>query len=388
MSRALALVILGLLVPLAHGLVPGLRVRAPSLQKMGFVPLQGGCGVHQQLQQVGGPLSAVAGMSVPNEDQRRKALNLMKRWATGLSLGALCTLWIFCGNGVFTLVFLLVSLVAQSEYYAMVQNTHSILPTKKIGMVSLIMSYATAAMYPQFHEAVMPLSASFLMLWLLIFNKKSALTSEISTSLLGMFYIGYMPSFWVRLKTDAALAAVVPTFIPDALRAVPWLGASEWGLGSILTWWTWTSIVFADVGAYFIGKRFGRHKLNEVSLAAGAASPNKTVEGALGGFASCMVFAVLGALLMRWPFPLFSGAAYGLLTALIALVGDLTASMMKRDAGMKDSGNLLPGHGGLLDRIDSYMFTAPASFYFCTCFLPYLARTASRKLALALVAPL
>jgi phosphatidate cytidylyltransferase len=79
---------------------------------------------------------------------------------------------------------------------------------------------------------------------------------------------------------------------------------------------------------------------------------------------------MIGANLMKWPLWPFTGAAYGIILAIIALVGDLTASMMKRDAGMKDSGNLLPGHGGLLDRIDSYMFTAPAAFFFCQNVLP------------------
>ena len=69
-----------------------------------------------------------------------------------------------------------------------------------------------------------------------------------------------------------------------------------------------------------------------------------------------------------------SGAVYGIMLATIALVGDLTASMMKRDAGMKDSGTILPGHGGLLDRIDSYMFTAPASFFFARNILPLMLR--------------
>lgn len=300
---------------------------------------------------------------------------LAKRWATGLSLGALCTLWIFSGNGIFTLGFLLTSLIAQSEYYGMIQVSGD-LPTRKIGIVSLVLSYVTAAMLPAFHESVMPLSATFLMLWLLVFNKKSATIREISTSLLGMFYIGYLPSFWVRLKTCSSLGMVAPSFFPPFMGSLSMHG---WSIGSILTWWTWTSIVFADVGAYFIGKKFGKHKLSSVSKAAGAASPNKTIEGALGGFTSCIVFAVAGAVLMRWPLPFVSGPIYGLLISFIALVGDLTASMMKRDAGVKDTGNILPGHGGLLDRIDSYMFTAPAAFYFCTVFLPFLAKIDGRR---------
>ena len=83
-----------------------------------------------------------------------------------------------------------------------------------------------------------------------------------------------------------------------------------------------------------------------------------------------MFSSVIGANLMQWPLWILTGSAYGIMLSVIALVGDLTASMMKRDANMKDSGNILPGHGGLLDRIDSYMFTAPAAFFFCQNVLP------------------
>ena len=93
-------------------------------------------------------------------------------------------------------------------------------------------------------------------------------------------------------------------------------------------------------------------------------------EGAIGGMLSCMISSMIGANLMQWPYWAITGSAYGVLLSVIALVGDLTASMMKRDANMKDSGNILPGHGGLLDRIDSYMFTAPAAFFFCQNVLP------------------
>jgi CDP-diglyceride synthetase len=136
-----------------------------------------------------------------------------------------------------------------------------------------------------------------------------------------------------------------------------------WPLGGIVNWWTWTSIVFADVAAYFVGKKCGKHRLNSVCAAAGAASPNKTVEGALGGFAACMLFSLLGAYLMKWPKWYLFGPVYGAANSFIALIGDLTASMIKRDAGFKDTGNILPGHGGLLDRFDSYIFTAPVSYF-------------------------
>ena len=117
-------------------------------------------------------------------------------------------------------------------------------PTKKIGILSSLISYATAAMYPQYHELVMPLSATLLMMWLLIFNKKSASISEISTSFLGMFYIGYLPSFWVRLRSIDALNNL--RYFPSILNS-NWINPDTLTVGATVTWWTWTSIVFAGI---------------------------------------------------------------------------------------------------------------------------------------------
>jgi CDP-diglyceride synthetase len=295
---------------------------------------------------------------------------LRKRWITGLSLGAIATLWIFSGSGYFTLGFLLTSIIWQMEYYTMVQKT-GVEPAIKTGLFSSFMCFLVAAICPQYHEFVMPLSATQLMLWLLIFNKKAASINEISSTFLGIFFMGYMPSFWVRLR---ALGEISPTLFPLILKQWGWTRADTWTQGAVVTWWTWTSTVFADVGAYFIGKKYGKHKLSSISSAAGSASPNKTVEGALAGFVSCTALSLLGAWLMQWPHWQVTGTVYGLLISFVALIGDLTASMMKRDAKMKDSGTLLPGHGGLLDRFDSYMFTAPVAYLFCTLILPFAKR--------------
>lgn len=292
---------------------------------------------------------------------------IQKRWLTGLSLGTLATMWIFSGNGIFTLGFLLTTVISQLEYYQMVGNT-GVEPAKKTGIVASCLSFFIASAMPQYHEFVMPLTATFLMIWLLIFKKQRSSINEISSTFLGMFYLGYLPSFWVRLR---ALGEMRATLFPLILQKWGWTNASFWTHGAIVTWWTWTSIVFADVGAYFVGKKFGKTKLSVLSSAAGSASPNKTVEGAVGGFSACMIMSMLGAYLMQWPLWFLTGASYGLMMGIIALVGDLTASMMKRDAGMKDSGNILPGHGGLLDRIDSYMFAAPAAYFFCVVVLPF-----------------
>lgn len=328
----------------------------------------------------------------------KKSRNLVQRVITGVSLAVIGTFWIASGNGLFSLGFLITSLVAQNEYYNMLKAI-GINPASKTGTISSLMCFVTAAMFPAYHELVMPLSATILMLWLLVFNKKSALISEISTSLLGMFYLGYLPSFWVRLRAiDYATNIRFVSFLSEKLPFVN-LAPDGWTLGAIVTWWTWCSIAFAgkkfrsnvcshfdktpstiDVGAFFMGKAFGKHKLSIISAAAGSASPNKTIEGAIAGFLSSSLFSVIGAYTMRWPMFWLSGVLYGLLISFLALVGDLTASMMKRDAKFKDSGTLLPGHGGVLDRIDSYLFTAPAAYFFVMNILPLLHRIETRYL--------
>jgi len=115
-------------------------------------------------------------------------------------------------------------------------------------------------------------------------------------------------------------------------------------------------VAAADIGAYFTGRTLGRHKL------APAVSPGKTWEGFWGGLASCVLLAVLLWLVLPGEFLRVGPAALiavAVTTALASVVGDLTVSMVKRESGVKDSGSLLPGHGGLLDRLDSLCGAAP-----------------------------
>tara|TARA_R110000823_G_scaffold210224_5_gene340466 strand:+ start:4277 stop:5080 length:804 start_codon:yes stop_codon:yes gene_type:complete len=115
-------------------------------------------------------------------------------------------------------------------------------------------------------------------------------------------------------------------------------------------------VAMADIGAYFTGRSLGRHQL------ASAVSPKKTWEGFWGGIAACALLAVILWLLQpdqNAHIGLGSMLAVTLATALASVVGDLTVSMVKRESGVKDSGSLLPGHGGILDRLDSLSSAAP-----------------------------
>lgn len=117
----------------------------------------------------------------------------------------------------------------------------------------------------------------------------------------------------------------------------------------LLTWGT-------DTGAFFAGKFLGRSKL------APAISPNKSWAGAWGGLITAVIIAVVFGILTEANVFLF--AIWGAITSVLGQIGDLAESAFKRYAGVKDSGNLLPGHGGVLDRVDSLLFTAAISYIF------------------------
>lgn len=114
-----------------------------------------------------------------------------------------------------------------------------------------------------------------------------------------------------------------------------------------------------DIGSFFIGKRFGRHKL------APDLSPNKTVEGLVGGVVTAIGATVL-LTLIPWFEPLDwkAGLGLGVVVAVFGPLGDLAESLIKRSIGIKDMGSILPGHGGVLDRVDAFLFAIPAAYFF------------------------
>jgi len=169
---------------------------------------------------------------------------------------------------------------------------------------------------------------------------------RISITLLIISYTGVLTSFLITLRT---------------------FQSNEIGMLALLSVIVCTKT--SDTGAYLVGRKLGRRKL------APRLSPGKTIEGALGGF----LLACLGAWMVKsWLGPIIgvSGAnvsipwnwlIFGLLVAIAGLAGDLTESLIKREFGCKDSGNLLPGMGGILDVLDSLLFTAPVG-YLCWTF--------------------
>ncbi|MCB2125205.1 MAG: phosphatidate cytidylyltransferase [Polyangiales bacterium] len=112
----------------------------------------------------------------------------------------------------------------------------------------------------------------------------------------------------------------------------------------------------SDTAAYFAGRAFGKHKLYE------KLSPKKTIEGSLGGLVGAVGGAFFALYVMKLPIPVPHAVALGVVAGGLGQAGDLLESLLKRSAGVKDSGNILPGHGGLLDRVDALMFTAATTW--------------------------
>ena len=167
---------------------------------------------------------------------------------------------------------------------------------------------------------------------------------------------GEMLAAHAKLRFQTVCVAIFAgVVIPYLLSALIRLRIMDNGKFYILTAFLLTMV--PDSGAYFAGKFLGKHKLCPVI------SPNKTVEGAVGGVAATVIFMVIYALVLQFAFHFTVNYFYTILYAILgaggSILGDLTFSVIKRQVNIKDYGNLLPGHGGILDRFDSTMIVGP-----------------------------
>ncbi|MES2464300.1 MAG: phosphatidate cytidylyltransferase [Armatimonadota bacterium] len=184
--------------------------------------------------------------------------------------------------------------------------------------------------------------------------------ANIGVTFFGVVYVGWLFSYLIFLRSLPGEAfGILPDSLTAFLRLLHfWVPKPTFGAWIVtyvfaVTWST-------DAGAYFVGMRFGKHKL------APRLSPKKTVEGSIGGIvAACVMSLLWGAgIHLPWWHCLILGPIIGIL----GQIGDLCESALKRDIGVKDFGMVLPGHGGILDRFDSLLFTAPIAFYYLQYF--------------------
>ena len=181
------------------------------------------------------------------------------------------------------------------------------------------------------------------------------------------FYIGIFAVFCIMLKKHKTVGVQDAGVLIFSLLYIPFLLSTLIDIkglqhGTLLLWIVFIGAFATDTFAYFTGVFFGKHKLcPEIS-------PKKTVEGSIGGTVGCIALMMLYGLLLEKTFMIDVSyvkiAVLGVIVSPVSQIGDLTASIIKRKFGIKDYGNLFPGHGGILDRLDSVIAVAPLVYIY------------------------
>mmetsp|Transcript_27039 Transcript_27039/g.59365 ORF Transcript_27039/g.59365 Transcript_27039/m.59365 type:complete len:441 (+) Transcript_27039:69-1391(+) len=317
-----------------------------------------------------------------SEDQERQTLptepkwrwrpnKAVVRWLTGLVLGlGICGPATFYGGWPFCIMVSIAVLFVVLEYTNLLKYILTPPLSPSIRWFTLFISVLTVlAAQVGILTGIFESAAVGLLVMLIALQGNTRAAdggppirfSHISSQVFGIFYCGYLPAFWVRLRDIAVPLSTTPSAALRTLcRLLGW--KIELTVGAFATASCALCIIAADTCAYMGGKRWGKRPLILIS-------PNKTWEGMFFGLAGSIGMALLCD--AGWGFPAKPPLAVlvGVLIFSVGLLGDLTVSAMKRDAGLKDAGALFPGHGGILDRFDSFIFSAPAAYF---CWFTYL----------------
>lgn len=273
--------------------------------------------------------------------------NLLVRTASGVVLLGIVLAAAYGGKYAYGCFLLLVVVVGMWEFYNIAAATGAT-PHRTLGLASGIVLFVTS--YFLFDGYVDPVTSSYSVDMLIggvlyftvliplcfiveLFHDAETPLRNVATTLMGIFYVAYPMSL---------------------MLFIPLLITGEWSPEAFLFY---LFIVWGnDVFAYLVGITLGRHKMCE------RLSPKKSWEGFFGGVVGAMAMGAVGALVVGGNLGVWLGLS--VVVSLSSVVGDLVESMFKRDAGVKDSGNILPGHGGILDRFDALILSAPFAFIY------------------------
>ena len=288
----------------------------------------------------------------PSWSLRWRPSNLTLRLLTAAVLAPPVVWLCYVGGLPFVLVTTLFIAVGVNEFYDFI-SAKGARPQRLLGVLAA--SSVPLIVYLGSPFVATSFVTAFLLAVMILQLTKAQVTeaiASVSATFFGVFYVGWLLSHAVFLRfIDQTLVAYGAEPNPQ--------------LGFFYVLFCLSVFTLCDSGAYFVGRRFGRRKL------APAISPNKTVEGALGGLAVGTLGALAAKLVFDYLVPgeLSAGLSYtaavgfGLAIAAVAILGDLVESVLKRDADLKDAGRILPGVGGVLDRIDSALMAFPVMYY-------------------------
>lgn len=257
---------------------------------------------------------------------------LMKRVSVAIVGIPLLVFLVIKGGWYFFGFIALISIGGQLEFYAMVKNKQA-LPQKVIGILFTVIILLFVQLGTNTIFLISFISLLILSLVFEMFRNKGSALLNISATFAGVVYPGILLTILIQLRNN-----------------IQWADISS-NAGLILT--IFVAVWACDSFAYFVGKPLGKHKLFE------RVSPKKSIEGGLGGvFGALLVFVTVHY--TGWYYiSLEMAIISGLIIGVFGQLGDLVESWFKRDAGVKDSSQIIPGHGGLLDRFDSLIFVSP-----------------------------
>ena len=264
------------------------------------------------------------------------------------ALGIVAALFVllFCSVNVISLCVGVIALIGMYEFFKVTGLVNKKTPALYLGFVFALVLYTVAIFNSGFlKENLMPFIAAYvfiLMVSMVLFH------SNLTFS-------------------DAALSFLGTLYISIFFLHIIFIRQSE--LGNLNIWLIFISAWATDTFAYFAGRTLGKHKLCP------KVSPKKTVEGAIGGTLGCVIciciYAYICGKCKGVSVNYISATIFSVLTAVFSQFGDLAASRIKREYGVKDYGNLIPGHGGILDRFDSALLISPLVYYF-TLYFPII----------------
>ncbi len=269
--------------------------------------------------------------------------NFWARTITGLSMVFLILASLYFNRLFFALIFLAVVILGLMEFFT-ITNTEESKPQKIAGtllgtliylLITGLFLFSGSHFYPLSVVFILPLL--FLPVILELFRKRDKALQNSAVTIFGMLYIA-IPISLLNVMNDPVGGTVFAHF-PAFLTAY-----------FLITW-------IYDTGAYLVGKNFGRHKFFE------RISPKKTWEGTIGGIVIAIV-AAIGFFYISEGIQLIHLLALTILVILFGTFGDLAESLFKRSLNLKDSGSILPGHGGILDRFDTLFVSAPFVFLY------------------------
>lgn len=263
----------------------------------------------------------------------------------------------FLGRYVFAALVAIVVGAVLHEFHTMVAAAgHRPVTWLGYATSAALLLLAVSGRWERWGTAAATAAAALALLALLFRRDHHGALTDWGVTVAGMLYIGLLGAHFILLRD---LAGPLDSFIEGIDATGRWQGGAGANTALGLGWYLLAQVVtwVSDVGAYLVGRTWGRSKL------APAISPGKTVEGGLGGLAA----GALGGLVCAWafalPLPFLAAVAVGALLSAVGQAGDLAESLIKRQAGVKDSGTVIPGHGGVFDRVDSLLVVVAATYY-------------------------